>query len=43
VTALERQTLTELAEILRHARESRTIALEERTIIVLEERRHRHK
>ena len=39
VTDIERRTLTELADILRQARESRTVTLEERTIIVLEARR----
>jgi hypothetical protein len=43
MTDTERRTLTELADILRHARESRTVALEERTIIVLEERRGRQR
>ncbi len=38
---LERQTLEAIADILRQARSSRGIALEERTIIVLESKRHR--
>lgn len=37
----ERQTLQALADILRHARRSRRIVLEERTIIVLETKRQR--
>jgi hypothetical protein len=39
VTPTERQTLGELADILRSARQSQRIAVEERTIIVLEPRR----
>jgi len=39
VTAAERQTLGELADILRRSRQSHRIAVEERTIIVLEPRR----
>jgi hypothetical protein len=41
VGSLERQTLEALAEILREARLSRRVRLEERTIIVLESKRQR--
>jgi hypothetical protein len=43
VSALERQTLDGLADILRHTRSSRAISLEERTIIVLESKRQRRR
>lgn len=41
VTAAGRQTLEAIAEILRHARRSRVVTLEERLIIVLEKKRSR--
>jgi hypothetical protein len=43
VSALERQTLEAIADILRHTRSSRGISLEERTIIVLESKRQRRR
>ena len=43
VSALERQTLDGLADILRNTRSSRAISLEERTIIVLESKRQRRR
>jgi hypothetical protein len=39
----ERQTLEAIAEILRRARRSRAVTLEERTIIVLESKRQRRR
>ena len=43
VTDLERQTLEAIAEILRHTRSARGIALAERTIIVIESKRQRRR
>lgn len=44
ITEAERQTLRAVADILRRARQSREISLEERSIIVLEsKRRRRHR
>ena len=40
VTTKERQTLEAIADILRHARSSPGVTLQERSIIVLEARRH---
>jgi hypothetical protein len=41
MTELERQTLVAITEILQRTRRSRGTSLEERTIIVLESKRHR--
>jgi hypothetical protein len=41
VRELERQTLDAIAQILRQARLSRTVSLQQRTIIVIESRRQR--
>jgi hypothetical protein len=43
VSERERRTLKALADILRETRSSRTISLEERTIIVLESKRQRRR
>jgi hypothetical protein len=43
VTELERQTLEGIAEILKQTRRSRSVVLEERTIIVLETKRQRRR
>ena len=43
VTARERQTLGAIAEILKQTRRSRSVVLEERTIIVLETKRQRRR
>lgn len=43
VSAPERQTLEAIADILRQTRQSRSISLEERTIIVLESKRRRRR
>ena len=43
VTRLERKTLEAIAAILRQSRQSTTVSLEERTIIVLEPKRHRRR
>ena len=41
LTASERQAMGQLADILRQARQSRRMTLEERTIIVLQSKRRR--
>jgi hypothetical protein len=43
VSELERQTLGAIADILKQTRRSRRVILEERTIIVLETKRHRRR
>lgn len=43
VSGSERQTLEAIAEILRESRLSRHVSIEERTIIVLESKRHRRR
>jgi len=43
VTGLERETLDAIADILRQSRQSTRVSLEERTIIVLEPKRHRRR
>lgn len=43
VIGLERKTLEAIADILRQSRQSTRVSLEERTIIVLETKRHRRR